>query len=294
MTLQEKEATLENGAAAQNCGLCGRADPNVKPPDLLIPSVGSVDSWKVVRTLTSRGSQRPHSFIVKRGSFTTRIHHSQLLVDSESIELNASLDLLTVGFDSFDREKPRAVVSQKGAFYASQKGKTVTGVVTAVAKYGVFVSSTDLPFCLKGLVHRSKLAGFDKSGALKKLRKGDAIIFRVEDFKPHPDSAKRIAGDWQVDCSQERPVYAEAHRLLKDARADSNCMCATATVVGRGHRHESFLVEMTLPTGGVFVARLTPPATAIYKGDRLQVVVDSVDWEAERPGAEVSFVARLP
>ncbi|RTL39458.1 MAG: hypothetical protein EKK48_18770 [Candidatus Melainabacteria bacterium] len=295
MTLQENEATLENGDAAQNCGLCGKADPNVKPPDPLMPSVGSVDSWKVVRAVRPKGSQRPHSFIVRRGSSTTRIHHSQLLVDSRSIQLNEFIDLLTVGFDSFDRERPRALVSQKGAFYASLKGKTVTGVVTAVAKYGVFVSSTELPFCLKGLVHWLKLAGFDKAAALKKMRIGDAITFSIDDFKPHPDHHRSTAGDWQVDCSQERPVYAEAHRLLEEARADSNLMCATATVVARSHRHESFRVEVALPTGLTFVARLKEPITEIfYKGDRVQVVVNSVDWEAERPSAEASFVARLP
>jgi len=295
MTLQENEATLENGVAAQNCGLCGKADPNVKPPDPLMPSVGSVDSWKVVRALCSKGSQRPHSFIVKRGASTTRIHHSQLLVDSESIELNASLELLTYAFDSFDRERPRAIVSQKGAFYASLKGKTVTGVVDDVAHYGVFVSSINLPFCLKGLIHKSKLAGFHKLGTLKNLRKGDAITFCVDNFKPHPVRNRGNAGDWQVDCSQERAAYAQAHhRLVEAARVDSKFVCP-AIIAGQAHRNESLLVEVTLPTGLIFVARLKEPTTEIfYRGDRLQVVVDSVDWEAERPSAGASFVARLP
>lgn len=294
MMLQVKEATHSNSAAKQACGLCGKADPNFKPPDELLPEVGSVAFWKVMRAMRSRGCTRPHSFIVKRGAITSRIHHSQLTLDSESIKINEPLELFMVALDTFDRDKPRAVVSQKGAVFAALKGKTVAGVVTSVAKYGVFVSSSGLPFCVKGLVHKSKLAGFNKVAALKRMKIGDPLFFCIDDFQPHTNSDRRIAGDWQVDCSQERAAYAEAYKMLEDAHANSNTLCATAVVAGRSHRDDSFLVEINLPTGSCFVARLKAGATDFHKGDRLQVVVNSVDWQGERPSAEVSLVARLP
>lgn len=294
MTLHHAEATCAGTESSFNRGLCGKADPHVGVPDDAIPIVGSVATWKVVRAMRTPGSSRPHSFIVRRGTASSRIHHTQLVTDSARISVHDSLDLMTVAIDMFDQEKPRPQVSEKGAFYASIKGKTVAGIVTSVAKYGVFVSSTDLPFIVKGLVHKTKLAGYNKVAALKQIKVGDAITFCIDDFKQHPDSDRRIAGDWQVDCSQERVAYAEAFSLVEEADAQANTVCAIATVAGRSHRNESFLVEIILPSGGSFVARLkAPDSEAIHKGDRLQVSIDSVNSTNERPSAEATLVARL-
>jgi hypothetical protein len=294
MTLQDTAevtgATAEHESA---CGLCGKADPKITRTGELTPEFGSVAQWKVVRVLRASGNPRPHSFMVRLGALTIRIHHTQLGVDSQTIKLHDLLDLMTVGIDTFDPAKPRPMLSQKGAIFASQKGKTIEGVVTSVTKYGVFVSSTNLPFCIKGLIHKSKLAGFNKAEALRNIVVGAPISFWIDDFQQHPDSARRIAGDWQVDCSQERAAYVEAFHLIESAGADSNVAFATATVVGRRHRLESFLVEIRLPSGIPFVARLKAPSTdVLHKGDRLQVRVDSVDWQGDQPGAEATLVAR--
>ncbi|HEY9730561.1 MAG TPA: S1 RNA-binding domain-containing protein [Drouetiella sp.] len=291
MTVQDNEANVATAQREPACGLCGKADPNIKPPDDQTPGIGSVSSWKVVRVLRSSGNARPHSFMVRLGAITCRIHHTQLAVDSQSIRQHDLLDLMTVDIDTFDPCKPLPVLSQKGAVFAAQKGRTIKGVVTSVTKYGVFVSSTDLPVCIKGLIHKSKLAGFNKVEALKNISVGAPILFWIDDFKQHPDSARRVAGDWQVDCSEERAAYVEAFQLLESAGADANVACAMATVAGRSHRHESFLVEITLPSGLPFVARLkAPPTDVLHKGDRLQVRIDAVDWAGEQPSAEATRI----
>lgn len=200
---------------------------------------------------------------------------------------------MVVDVDRFDRDKPRPVVSQKGALFASLKGKILAGVVVGVSSYGVFVASSAHP-SVKGLVYKTKLAGFMKLARLKRMQIGDPIFFCIDDFQPHPRTDRRIAGDWQVDCSQERAAYAEAHKLLEEAQAGSNKLCTCALVVGRGNRDDSLLVEILLPTGSCFVARLKACMTGFHRGDRLQVVVESVDWQAERPSAEASLLARLP
>lgn len=294
MTLQEPEAPCADSAFDSNRGLCGKADPNIKPADDQIPEIGMVAPWKVVRALRKPGNSRPHSFIVRRGAFTTRIHHSQLTDESTSIAVHDTLDLMTIDIDTFDPEKPRPQLSQKGAFFASLRGQTLSGIVTTIAKYGVFVSSVGLPFCVKGLIHKSKLAGFNKVAALKAVKIGDTISFCIDDCQPHPDSARRVAGDWQVDCSQERAAYAEASRIVAAAAADANTVCATAVVAGRSHRQDGcFLVEVGLGGGCLFVARLkAPEATVLHKGDLLHVCIDSVDCEGNRPSADATFVAR--
>lgn len=182
--------------------------------------VGQVTKGKVVN-LTDFGA------FVDIGGVDGMIHISNI----DHRHVNHPGDVLSIGqeidvrVDSVDVERERIALNRKAVlpdpwdtFSASYTtGELLSGVVTNVVDFGVFVAA---PGGAQGLVHTSRMTSLGASTPRDMFREGDAILVRIVGI----DTAQKhieLSIDDVTPEEQEKWMY-ERRAVERDAQPDEN------------------------------------------------------------------------